>query len=128
MTTIRLFMIVEAASFLIAALIHSGVLTAGYEHRAAAIAANVIALALVAGLAWSWIRPAATRTAGIAAQGFALLGTVVGLLTIVIGVGPRTAPDIAYHVAILFVLAAGLAIALRTDKRPANVRPAGGAS
>ncbi|MFN2556638.1 MAG: hypothetical protein ABR592_07155 [Nitriliruptorales bacterium] len=40
----------------------------------------------------------------IAAQGFALLGTLVGVFTIVVGVGPRTAPDIVYHFVILAVL------------------------
>jgi len=42
-----------------------------------------------------------------------LLGTLVGLATIAIGVGPRTAPDIAYHVAIAAILVWGLAVARR---------------
>jgi hypothetical protein len=73
----------------------------------------VIAIVLLAGTAWSWIRPAHTRRAGLAAQGFALLGTLVGLFTIAVGVGPRTAPDVAYHLAIVAVLAWGLAVAVR---------------
>jgi len=47
----------------------------------------------------------------LAAQGFALLGTLVGLFTIIIGVGPRTVPDVVYHIAVLIVLAAGLRVA-----------------
>ena len=66
--TIRSFLLFEAATFLVASLIHSGVLIAGYEHQKARIAEGVIALAL--------------------------LGTLIGVFTIAVGVGPRTAPDI----------------------------------
>jgi hypothetical protein len=45
---------------------------------------------------------------GLIAQGFALLGTLVGVFTIAIGVGPRTVPDVAYHVLIVIVLISGL--------------------
>jgi hypothetical protein len=110
---IRLFMLFEAATFIAASLIHSGVLIAGYEHHRARIAEGVIALVLLGGTATTWIRPAWMRKAGLAAQAFALLGTLVGVFTIVIGIGPRTIPDIAYHVAIVAVLVWGLVIAKR---------------
>jgi hypothetical protein len=55
----------------------------------------------------------------VGAQAFATLGVLVGLFTTAVGVGPRTAPDVAYHVAILAVLAVGLAIALR-DGTPSH--------
>jgi hypothetical protein len=86
-------------------------LIAGYEHQQARIAEGVIAIVLLVGAALTWIRPAWTRRAGLAAQGFALLGTLVGVFTIFIGVGPRTVPDIAYHLAIVVVLVWGLIIA-----------------
>jgi len=54
-----------------------------------------------------------TRAAGLGAQAFALVGTLVGIFTIAIGVGPRTGPDIAYHIAIVAVLVAGLIVAAR---------------
>ena len=111
---IRAFLLVEAVAFAAAALVHSGVLVDGYEHREARVAESVIALVLLAGLVVTWIRPAWTREAGIAAQGFALLGTLVGVFTIVVGVGPRTAPDIVYHVGIVAVLVWGLVVAVRT--------------
>ena len=63
--------------------------------------------------AFSWIRPAWTRQAGLAARGFALLGTLVGIFTIIVGVGPRTVPDVVYHVAIVVVLVWGLMSARR---------------
>jgi hypothetical protein len=105
---IRRFMIVEAASFAVAARIHSGRLIAGYEHPRARIAETVIALVLLAGLAMTWIRPALLRPVGLVAQGFALVGTLVGLFTIAIGIGPRTVPDVIYHIVIVIVLVLGL--------------------
>jgi hypothetical protein len=53
------------------------------------------------GAALTWVRPAWVRRVGLAAQGFALLGTLVGVFTIAIGVGPRTLPDVVYHIGIV---------------------------
>ncbi len=114
---IRVFLLVEAAAFAAASLVHAGVLVHGYEHPQARVAEGVIAVVLLAGSVASWIRPVWTRAAGIAAQGFALLGTLVGLFTIAVGVGPRTAPDVVYHLGIVAVLVWGLVTAARA---PAN--------
>jgi hypothetical protein len=111
--TIRIFLLIEAASFIAASLVHAGVLITGYEHQKARIAESVLASTLLAGAALTWVRPAWTRMAGLAAQGFALLGTMVGIFTIVIGIGPRTVPDIAYHIVIVVVLVSGLVVAMR---------------
>ena len=70
----------------------------------------MIAVVLLCGLALSWRWP---TQAVIASQAFATLGVLVGLMTIAIGVGPRTVPDIAYHVGILVALIVGRAIASR---------------
>jgi hypothetical protein len=121
MRTLRLFLLVEALAFLAASQVHAG-LIAGYEHPQARIAENVIALVLVASLATSWIRPAWTRGAGLAGQAFALLGTLVGIIMIAIGIGPRTGPDIVYHVGIVVVLIWGLGVAWRL---PREGTPAG---
>jgi hypothetical protein len=94
-------------------LLHSGVMIAGYEHPKARIAEGVIATVLLVGAAFTWIRPGWTRQAGLAAQRFALLGTLVGIFTINVGVGPRTVPDLAYHLAIIAVLIWGLMFAKR---------------
>src|SRR5256885_1263280 len=104
----------------VAALSHFGILVSGYEHRAAGTAESVIAGVLLVGLATTWVGPAFTRGIGLAAQTFALLGTLVGLFTIAIGVGPRTVPDLAYHVSIVAVLIWGLVVAKRT---PSEARP-----
>ena len=117
---IRVLLLIEAAAFAAAALVHFGVLIDGYEHDEARIAESVIALVLLAGFALSLLRPAQTREAAIAAQGFALLGTFVGLFTIAIGVGPRTALDVVYHVVIVLVLIWGLRLALRAPAEGAR--------
>jgi hypothetical protein len=113
MGTIRAFLLFEAAAFVAAALVHFGLLLEGYDHQKAGRAESVIAVVLVAGFALTWSRPPWARRAAIGAHAFAVLGVLVGLFTIAVGVGPRTAPDIAYHIAILAVLVAGLAIAIR---------------
>jgi hypothetical protein len=106
--TIRILLLVEAATFVVASLIHSGWLVAGYQHHQARIAEGVIAVVLLAAVVVSWIHPAWTRRSGLAGQAFALLGTLVGVFTIVVGVGPRTMPDVVYHVGIIVLLALGL--------------------
>lgn len=118
--TIRLFMLIEAVSFVAASLIHSGVFITGYEHPQARVAEGVIAAVLIAGLTVSFVYPAWTRWVGLAAQGFALLGTLVGLFTIAIGVGPRTVPDIAYHTTILVILVWGLIVTARARTQAAG--------
>lgn len=120
--TIRLFLLLEGASFAVAALVHFGVLVGGYEHRPASIAESLIAVVLLVGSALTRVWPARTRPIGLAAQAFALLGTLVGAFTIAVGVGPRTVPDIAYHVAILVALAWGLVVAARAPAEGAAQR------
>ncbi len=107
----------EAATFIVAAAIHGGALGDAHTHRAAATAETVIAIVLLTafGLAWT-PQPWPLRFA-VLAQAFALAGVLVGLFTIAIGVGPQSVLDAAYHVVILAVLAAGLAIC-----RPPRVR------
>ena len=114
---VRSLLALEAVAFLAAALVHSGVLLRGHEHARAATAETVIGVVLCAGLATSLLAPAASRAAGLSAQGFAFVGTLVGLFTIAVGVGPRTAGDLVFHAAILALLAVGLA---RCWRRPAG--------
>ena len=111
--TIRLFLLLAGVSLLVAALVHRGVLVTGYEHREASAAETVIAGVLLLGFGLTWIWPVWIRQLGLVALGFALLGTLVGVITIAIGVGPRTVPDVAYHLAILVALAWGLVVAGR---------------
>ena len=110
---IRLLMLGEGATFIAAALVHFGVLLRGYEHQAAGTAETVIGSVLLIGLVVTWIFPRVTRGIGLWVQAFALLGTFVGIFTIIIGIGPRTVPDIAYHATISIALVCGLVVAFR---------------
>lgn len=105
---------VEILLFAGAALIHAGVLVGGHEHSQARTAEGVIAAVLALGLVLCLLRPATMRTTALAVQGFALLGTLVGVFTIAIGVGPQTLADKAFHGLLLVVLVAGLVAAWRS--------------
>jgi hypothetical protein len=113
MGKIRFVLLFTAATFVAAALIHSGVLITGYEHDKARVAESVIAIMLFVGALVTWIQPAWTRQAALAAMGFALLGTFVGVFTIIVGVGPRSVPDVTYHFIVVAILVWGLISARR---------------
>jgi hypothetical protein len=113
--TVLVLLFFEAATFVFASLLHSGVLITGYEHQKARIAEGVIGVVLLLGAVSIWILPEWTRKAGLAAQAFAFLGTLIGVFTVVIGIGPHTVPDIVYHLAIVAVLVWGLILTDRTS-------------
>ena len=112
---LRVFLAIEVAIFVLASLVHRGVLVRGYEHSRAAIAEAVIAAVLAAGLLLSLMRPWSARAYALFVQYFALLGTFVGVVMILIGVGPRTAPDLALHALMIITLALGLVAATRAS-------------
>jgi hypothetical protein len=107
------FVSLEAALFIAASFVHFGILASGYEHTKAGTAEAVIGVVLLLGLLLSLLRPARHRVIGMGVQGFALFGTLVGVFTIAIGVGPRTVPDILYHIGIMPLLAWGFIVVSR---------------
>ncbi len=111
--TVRGFLLVQVAIFLVAVAIHFGLLPVGDRHRAAGTAESVIAAVLLAGLLLTWSPSPWNRRAAVAAQTFGILGVLVGLFTIAVGIGPRTALDLALHGAMLLTLVAGLAVTLQ---------------
>jgi small neutral amino acid transporter SnatA (MarC family) len=80
---VRTFLAAEAALFGTAALMHAGIILHGYEHTRARNAESVITLVLISSLLWSALAPARVRAVGLGAQGFALLGTLVGIFTMI---------------------------------------------
>jgi hypothetical protein len=112
--TVQWLLALEAAIFGAASLIHRGILLQGYEHSKAAIAESVIGLVLAAGLLATTAAPRSIRRVGLASQGFALLGTFVGLFTIAIGIGPRSVLDVVLHSAMIALLVTGLVIVSRS--------------
>lgn len=115
---IRLFLLVESTTFFLAALIHMGFIIRGFEHHNASVAESVIAAVLFGGLLLTLFIREWARNVGMVVQAFALLGTLVGILTIIVGVGPRTVPDVLYHIAIMAVLALGIKIARSAPVEP----------
>ena len=113
-------MLVQAAAFGLASLVHRGVLLPGHAHSKAAIAETVIAGVLVLGLLVRGLQMAPARAAALLAQAFALLGTCVGLLTIAIGVGPQSGADLVFHIAVIALLVCGLVAAWRTPRTGAS--------
>lgn len=111
-----LLLAIQTLLFAAASLVYAGVLASGYEHSRASIAEGVIAAVLFAGLVVSVARRTATRTIALVAQGFALLGTLVGAFTIAIGVGPQTKADALFHVLLVVLLLSGLAVAWKSKR------------
>jgi hypothetical protein len=105
---VRSFLLTEALVFGAAALMHAGMLVRGYEHVEARTAEGVIALVLIIALGATAVAPSSSRGIGLAAQGFALAGTLVGLFTIAVGIGPRTVVDLTIHAFMVALLVWGL--------------------
>ena len=111
--TVRGFLLLQIAIFLSLVSIHFGLLIGGYRHRDAGTAEVMIVAVLVAGLLLTWTPPPWRRRAATAAQSFGLLGVLVGLVTIAIGIGPRTLLDLTLNGTLLLTLIVGLASTLR---------------
>ena len=116
LTRLRGFLLAEAGLLVAASLVHSGLLVQGHAHSQARIAEAVIAAVLLAAWALSFAWPGRTRQLALLAQAFAFVGTLVGLSTIIIGIGPQSAPDKVFHFALLGLLLAGLRVARRAPK------------
>ena len=112
---VRLFVLLEGIAFIAAALTHFGILVDGYRHRQAGTAESIIGIVLLTGSLMTMIRPAWTRGIGLTVQAFALFGTLVGIFTIAVGIGPRTVPDLIYHACIVVVLVSGLIVTWRAQ-------------
>lgn len=112
-TAIRLLLFLEGSAFALVSVIHSGRLLRGYAHLQARNAKAVIAVVLLGALVLTWIRPLWFKRTSLYAQAFALAGTMVGIFTILVGVGPRTTPDVIYHIAIVLLLGWGLRVSSR---------------
>ncbi len=111
---IQLFLAVQFALFAFAASAHFGLFT-DMDDPGAAIAETVIAIALLTGLALTFTGTADVRSVALAVQGFALLGTLIGI-TLVLTVGPTKVFDVTVHSIMLVTLLAGLAVTSRAPR------------
>lgn len=110
----QLFLVIQFAVFAFAASAHFGVFT-NMNDPGAGTAETVIAVVLLTGLALTFTRIADARPVALAAQGFALLGTLIGV-TLVLTVGPRQTFDVVVHSILLVLLIAGLAVTYRAPR------------
>lgn len=113
LSTVRIWIGAIAVSLLSASSIHFGLLIQGYRDQQAATAEAVIGTVMLVGLGLTWAPGPWSRRAAVGTLAFGLLGALVGLFTVVIGVGPRTLPDIVYHVALVAASIAALVTAIR---------------
>lgn len=116
-----ILMAAEAATFAVAAAVHFGT---GFTD--AAVPETVIAVVLGAGSSSVLTARARAWLIALAATGFAIFGTLVGLAAI--ATGRQDVPDLTYHASILAVLLVSLIILLRTKppSRPAKAGQADG--
>jgi len=119
---IQLFVAVQFAPFAFAAGAHFGVFTDKNDHGAGTAEAEIV-LVLLAGLALTFTRATDVRPVALTVQGFALLGTLIGV-TLVLTVGPTTAFDLTVHSIMLITLLAGLATTMRAPRSVSSARPA----
>jgi len=106
----RSLLILQVVVFAGAALMHAGILLHGHQHNAARNAETIIAIVLLVGLVSTILAPESSRAIALIVQGFALLGTIVGLFTIAVGIGPRTTIDLMLHGGMIVLLVTGLIV------------------
>jgi len=116
-------MLAEAATFGVASYLHLdgriplGLTTITGEHFGrASVPEAVIGAVLAGGAVVVAVAPRWARTAALGATGFAALGVLVGLGFVLASGRPHIAVDLAYHLTMLVVLLAGLAVLVRTGR------------
>lgn len=118
-------MLVEAASFAAAAVVHLGhrialgpLVVAGERATSTAVVELVIgALLALGGLAVLATTLRARLFASMVTL-LAIVGAIVGLVTISLGTSPRTIPDLAYDIVIMVVLLISFAVLLGRRRSP----------
>jgi hypothetical protein len=118
--TLRLIMALAAASLLVAAALHAGLVIEGPMDQAAMYETGV-AVILVIGLAMTFVGPAWARWGGLAATVLALGGASIGLYVAILGIGPNTLADMIYHVALIALLLLGIVVAWRIPTEQPSV-------
>jgi hypothetical protein len=125
-TTIRTLTLVDAVTFLIAAVLHTGthiplgfavlaephIVPAIIVEGTAGVLLATAAYGLFAHKPWGW-------TAAVTAHVFSILGVITGMVALAMGRGPRTESNDIYHRVILVVLVTGLFFLTRRGVRDA---------
>ena len=123
---IMTLMTLNAALFLFGAAQHAGAKIGPFEEPhifPAMIVETICGLSLLTGavaLAGSGLR---RRGIAIATNGIALCGVLLGQIALAAGRGPRTASNDRYHLIMLLLIAASLAVLLFGRMRPLSGAP-----
>lgn len=127
--TVRVLVVIQAVIYLLAAALHLGLQTplaainlppllpAAIVEGSIGIFMVIVAVALFTRWPWAW-------TTAIVAHGYALLGVLVGILTLsgAFSGGPAsTSHDIYYHMLMLLLIVFGLAFLLNPDGKASRV-------
>lgn len=112
-TGIWIIIVIQIILFFLGVLTHAGLMPFGKAHTQAMRAETVIAVVLLFGLIAAIVQKPWSRKAVLGTQIFALLGTLVGLVMIIIGVGPQTEFDLVLHAGMIFSFIVGLWILYR---------------
>ncbi len=112
--TLRALLIVDIASLILVAAIHSGIVLGGSFQRAAMYEAAVAAV-LVLGLALTFGSPNVARVGAFATQFLALFGVGLGMYMAVNGMAPNSVFDLGYLALAAVLLVVGLIGAVRLD-------------
>jgi hypothetical protein len=123
---IGVLVVLEAATFLLGALLHLGVwIPLGFTVLAeprivdASIVEGLCGLSLAVSAYTVFTRRSWAWSATTAAHAFAVAGVLLGIGALAAGLGPSTELNYVYHRVILVVLAAGLALLLTPIGRAA---------
>ena len=123
---IAVLMLVEAVSLAVASGLHLGGLVDGrsssFDPDAAGLAEAVIGGVLIVGALVMLRSPHRARSAGIAANAFALVGFLIGITETASG---GHAPDIAYHLTVIPLLVISLVLLLRRSSTESPSPPGG---
>lgn len=115
----RVLVILEAAIFLLAALLHLGysiplgftllaeprIIPAAIVEGSSGLLFLVSAIALLSSLDWAWL-------AALVAHVYALAGVLLGIFALAMGFGPRTLTNDVYHMVMLLLITPGLSLLL----------------
>jgi hypothetical protein len=118
-------MLVEAASFAVAAVVHLGhgialgpLVVAGERATSTAVVELVLAALLALGGLAVLATTLRARLFASMVTLLAIVGAIVGLVTISLGTGPRTIPDLGYDIVIMVALLISFAVLLGRRRSP----------
>ena len=117
---LRWVMALAAASLLVAAALHAGLVIPG-RFDDAALYETGVATVLLVGLGLTFIGPGWSRWGGLVAILLALAGAGIGLYMALRGFAPKTPLDIVYHVALIALLLVAIGVAWRGPGQHSSV-------